>query len=248
MVNVTIEALQTVKNAMNVFKADIDGISKKSNAKIEKILGDCKAKVSKAKQDIVNTETKIQGLEKEMDFYESKILEINKELNYLESSIPDIHSKIHEIYNEISNYKLQISLLRSQLSDTEDDSRRQQIQSQINAIEGEIHSCELYRIQLETQAKNAEIKKTELQGELSLRKSDKLKCETELCSEKNRCNNQKNKLERLNTAFSKVESDLMVYINTIKKFEASSVSRTGNNISSVDKCISSVDDYISASI
>ena len=79
-------------------------------------------------------------------------------------------------------------------------------------------------------------------------KSQKVQCESELSIQKNRCNKMKDKLERLNTSFSRVEADLNAYVAATKKFEGNASERTQNNSSAIDKCMESIEQYLSTSL
>lgn len=58
----------------------------------------------------------------------------------------------------------------------------------------------------------------------------------------------KNKLERLNTTYSRVEADLNSYVAATKKFEKNTSENTQRNASAVEKCIESIEQYLSTSL
>lgn len=79
-------------------------------------------------------------------------------------------------------------------------------------------------------------------------KSQKAQCENELSVQKNRCNKMKDKLERLNTTYSRVEADLNAYVAATKKFEGNASEKTQSNTSAVEKCMESIEQYLSTSL
>ena len=58
----------------------------------------------------------------------------------------------------------------------------------------------------------------------------------------------KDKLDRLNTTYSRVESDLNAYVAATKKFEQSTSEKTQSNTNAVEKCIESIEQYLSTSV
>ena len=94
----------------------------------------------------------------------------------------------------------------------------------------------------------AEQKRARLRQDLDSAKSKKFQLESDLSKEKNRCNKLKSKLDRLKTAFSRVESDMGAYVAATKKFESSSSDTMHSNLSSVDVCISSIEEYLATSL
>ena len=102
--------------------------------------------------------------------------------------------------------------------------------------------------QLENELQNAENKKAELQQTISNAKSQKSQCESDLAVQKNRYNKMKDKLERMNTAYSRVEGDLNAYVAATKKFESSSSDKTQKSANAVEKCMTSIEEYLNTSL
>lgn len=138
--------------------------------------------------------------------------------------------------------------MRSQLANTEDDNERQQIQEQINVLSRQVSQCESERSQLEIDLQNYKQRKAELQQAINSTKSQKFQCESELSIQKNRCNKIKDKLERLNTTFSRVEGDLNAYVAATKKFEGNSLDKVKHNTTAIEKCMESIEHYLSTSL
>ena len=73
MVDVTIEALQTVKSALIDFRTDIEGMSKRTENSSFEILSSCKAAVDKAAMDVEASEAIIEQLSNELEQDERQI-------------------------------------------------------------------------------------------------------------------------------------------------------------------------------
>ena len=243
MVDVSVEALQTVKDALTTFQTDIEGLSVRSANNADSVLADCKAHIGKTQ-----VEGKISDLTKQISDLEARISRATNEYNALLSRIPQIENNIHSFNSMISSLNTQVASLRAQLANVEDDDLRQQIQAQINKLSRQVSQCEAERNQVEDELSRAEQKKTELQQTIGSAKSQKAECENELSVQKNRCNKLKDKLERLNTAFSRVEADLSAYVAVTKKFESSSSDKVQGNASAVEKCMASIEEYLSISL
>ena len=100
----------------------------------------------------------------------------------------------------------------------------------------------------ESELQSSEQRKAELQQEINVAKSQKAHYESELSVQKNRCNKLKDKLERLTTTYSRVEADLKAYVDTTKKFVGAASERSLSSKSAVEKCMDSIEQYLSTSL
>ena len=66
MVDVSTEALQTVKNALTTFQADIEGIALRSANNADAVMQECKAHIGQAKSEIAQVEGQMVALEKQI--------------------------------------------------------------------------------------------------------------------------------------------------------------------------------------
>lgn len=246
MVDVTTEALQTVKNALATFQSDISGLSMRATNDTDDIVNECKAKITQTKSEIAQVETQISVINQQINELESKIEQTTAQHNTLTARIPQLMNNIRSLGSKISILNSQISSLRSQLANTEGDEERQQIQEQISALDNQVSQCEAKRAQMETELQNSEQRKSELQQAINSAKSQKTQCESELSVQKNRCNKMKDKFERLKRTFTRVEADLKDYVSATKKFESGSAEKAQHNRSSIDKCLYSINEYLSS--
>lgn len=248
MVDVSIEALQTIKNALTTFQSNINGISFRAVNDANNIIEECKLHINQTKAETMQIEARISDLNKRISDLEDKIERAKGEYNDVASKIIQIGKSIHSLNSKISILDSKIGSLRSKLINTDDAAIRQQIQEKINDFSYQISKCEGERNRAENELKNSERKKNELQQVVNSAKYQRLQCENELSIQKNRSNKMKGKLERLNTTYNRVEVELNDYVAAAKKFERSSANSTHNNINSVDKCIESIEQYLSTAL
>lgn len=248
MVDVSIEALQTVKSALTTFQTDIDGISLRASNCSDSVMQECKGHIDQVKSEISIVEVQITRLNNQISELENKINQVTNEYNQLITSIPQIQNNIRSLEYRISSINAQISSLRSQLANAEDDDLRQQIQEQIDALSQQAYQCEAEQDRLNIELRDMEKKKDELQQVINSSKAQKSQCENDLSVQKNRCNKLKSKYERLNSSFSIVENDLRAYVAATKKFENASSDGIQNNSNAIEACMASIEDYLSTNI
>lgn len=245
MVDVTTEALKAVKNALANFQSDIDGISIRSANNADDITEECKVHIRQTKAEIARVEAQITVLNKQIIDLEAKIVQTTNQYNALLARIPQLENNIRSLDSKISALYSQVSSLRSKLANTDDAGIRYQIQGQINNLMHQISKLKTEQNRMEKELRDSNGKKNELQQIISSSKAQKVQCENDLSVQKNRCNKMKYKLERLNSAYNRVESDLNAYVIATKKFEVNASERAEGNRSAVEKCIDSVEQYLS---
>lgn len=248
MVNVTTEALKMVKDSLSNFLTDVEGVASRADSRSSEVVSSCKTQVNQAKNDVSQSEARIAALTREISQAEGKIQSTTNEINSITTRIPQMQSRIRSLDSQIMNLESQISALRAQLSNCDDPDQREQIQTQIDMLQNRVSQCRSEQQSLENELRNLEDKKAQLQQQLNATKSQKAQLESERSSEKNRCNKLKEKLERLKTAFGRVESDLRAYVSAAKKFETTSSDSTQKNVSAVEKCIASIEEYEQVSL
>lgn len=244
MVNVTTEALKMVKDSLSNFLTDVEGVASRVDSRSSEVVNSCKTQVNQAKNDVSQSEARIAALTREISQSEEKIQSTTNEINSITTRIPQMQSRIRSLDSQIMNLESQISSLRAQLSNCDDPDQREQIQAQIDMLQNRVGQCRSEQQSLENELRNLEDKKAQLQQQLNAAKSQKSQLESERSTEKNRCNKLKEKLERLKTAFGRVESDLRAYVSAAKSFETTSADSTQKNVSAVEKCIVSIEEYL----
>lgn len=248
MVNVTTDALKTVKDALSDFITDVEGIASRAESRLTDTMNTCNAHISKTKGDIVQSELKIAALGKSINQAEEKIQSITNELNFLAVRMPELMNNIHALGSQIAELESQIAALQAQLSNCDDQDQYEQIQSQIDILQSRVNQSWHEKKDSEDELRNAENKRVELLQQLDTTKSQKAQLESAHSTEKNRCNKLKDKLERLKMAYNRVELDLREYVSAAKNFEVSTSDSAQMNTSAVEKCIVSIEEYLKTSI
>lgn len=62
MVNVTTDALRTVKEALSDFITDVEGVSSRAESRSSETMNTCNAQVNQAKGDVSQSEMRIAAL------------------------------------------------------------------------------------------------------------------------------------------------------------------------------------------
>ena len=251
MVDVTTEALKMVKDSLSNFLTDVEGVASRADNRSNEIVNSCRTQVIQAKNDVSQSEARITALTNEISQAEEKIQSTTNEISSITTRMPQIQSRIRSLESQIMDLESQIHNSRAQLSNCADpdqpncDAPNQcdQIQSQIDMLQNRVSQCRSEQQSLENELRNLENKKSQLQQQLNAAKSQKSQLESERSTEKNRCNKLREKLERLKTAFGRVESDLRAYVSAAKNFETSSADSTQKKVSAVEKCIASIEEY-----
>ena len=241
-------ALKSVKTALICFQTDISGMSHKLSNISDGILRDCMEHIGVVKAELEEIETTINNLNKQITDLETKI---SQSVVCCENIISDnlkIESSISLIRSQISRTNRQISELRTELENTEDSNRCNELQTQIKNCIYQISRYELDERQLEINMKENQQKKAELQELIDLAKTQKFQKENEVYHQKNRLNKTKGKFERLESAYIKVETDIKVLVDEAKRFERESYTDTQRKANAIDKCIESIDQYLAVNL
>ena len=186
LADVSVEALQKVKSALNIFQSDITGISSRATAQAQNCLGGCHQKVSETQAKINELDSEITNLNNIISDLESQISASLNQIQQLESSIPRMEKQLQDIGNNINNLQQQLSALQAQLADAEDDGTRQQIQAQINMVTQQLNSLYRKQSELQYQIQNSKKQKETLQQKISELKSKKARCGENLSIAKKR--------------------------------------------------------------
>lgn len=243
MADVTTEALQAVKSSLINFQSDIDGMSSRASSQVDEICSECSIKIRKTEKDVEDTEVMISSLISQIDDLDFKLKKANAERADLEEQIPVIQHNINETRDAIAALNHRISELKNQLANAESDEQKRAIQSAIDAAYKQLAGLQDQEYRLQTQLKEAEDRVAALGQIITKLKAQKASCEEELEYQKSRCYNLKNKLERLRSAYNRVESDLSAYLDAVRRFENSSAERTQRNTGALDYCISKIEQY-----
>ena len=94
MADVSVEALQIVKQSLNDFRTDISGMAGRVQSTSEQLVQSGLSKVSKVQSDVAESEDKINKLHQKIGALENKISQISADIHSLESS--NFLTRIHQ--------------------------------------------------------------------------------------------------------------------------------------------------------
>ena len=102
MADVSIEALQTVKSALNNFRTDLSGMASRVGSIADEIGRECRVIITDAEKDVEESEYRIVQLSKEIEETEQRIAQLNMEINTIEKEMPAMAQRVQSLYNQIS--------------------------------------------------------------------------------------------------------------------------------------------------
>lgn len=247
MVTVTTEALEIVKRALMNFKTDVTGMAGRSSNKAVVINSECREHISRTRKVIEELEQVIYTLTQKITELEMKMKRMREEIENIRQLIPKLQSSIRSLESEERSIDSEISYLYSQKSQAEDGAQ-DQIQQQIDYLKQQSRYCREQADELRMQVRNYEEQRVDLEEKLKYARNEKTDCENELAFQRNRCNKYKDKLERLNMAYMRVESEMSSYLACMKKIESDSTGRAEENANAVDKCLTYIENYLDVSL
>ena len=107
--NVSADALRTVKDALGIFKTDIKGIGSTANTHSQACLKSCREKLKKVAERINQLESKeaqltlrIQQLDVKIESYQQKHNEIENRITQTEYKIEGLYSQQETLMNRLN--------------------------------------------------------------------------------------------------------------------------------------------------
>lgn len=240
--DVSTEALRKVKEALEIFKSDIQGIGTSAVLKNQSCIEECENNISKTEMMVKEFEDKVTRLIRSIEELEDKIVFMQNEIQQIDKMIPRLEQQLQNLYLQLSQLSDQLAVLQAQLADVEDDAKRQQIQSQINVVQSRMAGVRDFIQSTERQISDSKDKKTKLKNSINEYLSQKEDYENELSVTKRKLNKYRQKLERLNIANRNVQIDFNLYIQLVKKFENYSVESAEGKYKIVDECIDLIEE------
>lgn len=248
MVDVSIDILHKVKYALSDFQSDISGLAQRARKNADDITINCENSIGETQLTIANIEAKLNALTKQITDLEDIITQATNKYDSLLARIPKIQNQIRSLDSMITSLNAQISSLRSHLSNTEDDNQKKQIQQQIDALSNQLYKCQTQRHALEDELRNSEKQRDALRQTINSAKAKRTECENERSCQKNRCYKFKDKLDRLESAFDRIKSELDMYLAATGRFESNTAEKTRAHTGSIEKCIASIEAYLATSL
>lgn len=248
MTDVSIEALQNVKVSLTTFQNDISGLSVRANSIAQNCISECYQKVNDTQSKVDELSFSVKTLIGRISNLEQEINSYISQMEKIENSIPCLKSRRKTIEMNIQSLRNQRFTLQAELANAEDDDTRQQIQTQINQVIQQINTLSREQADIEYEIQNDEKVLSELQKQSQNLKAERTSYEENLIIEKKRLTQYQKKLDRLTPLLRSIKSSLDDYVHATQQFESSTSSSANVNIQSVNKCITYIEDYLSADL
>ena len=247
MVDVTVEALQSVRDRLRDFDTDIASVVMEARRRSDEALEECRAELKKAERDTQDSAKRLQELEERLAMLELKIKRCEAEIEQLKQAREVQREKMFSLEKRIDQIYAQMSDVRVQIANAE-DSAREMLQSQLN---------DLHRTALELSDKLADVKRSiadidarssELAAELNKTKKERDATEADRDREKRRYANLRDKEERMKWQMNAVEEIANEYLQAVNCFELRTSAEVGRKTNSLNQCISSIENYLSTAL
>lgn len=240
--DVSVEGLKSVKEALKIFKLQVENIGRQTVLHSQKYIEECERCIHKVKIKVeeLKKETKeiiqlIQNLEEQLISIDDELQQINTKLQQLEQQLQSLKMKLAELYSILAG-------LQAQLSSSKNNEENQQIQGQINAIQNQINTLQNSIQNIEHQINENRDKKEQINENKNKYFLEKERCDEKLSIVRKKLNKYQQKLEQLNVINKNVQVDFEAYIQTIKKFENSSIESANDKHKVIDECINLIEE------
>jgi len=234
--NVSIDALQKVKIALNEYNIDLSGFADRIGKQASSILQSAECKMKTIANQLEETEKQIIKFKHKIAALDMIISRLNQEIDYEDKEgQKQIILDISKIINE-TIYELEDQAKKSGNSDIIEniisDYRRvylTQAEEHLNLIDQGILPMMLNKI---------------LDWHYRYVEQEKEKTEKELQTTQKFLNRLQNKQDRMKSNFRQMNDDLQQLLLASKSFETRATSETEKNVGNIDKCIMAIDTYL----
>lgn len=242
--DISLEALYTVREALENFRNDIEGKSDTASNRRQNCLDECEKRITAAEMKTENLEEEISVISEKIQRLEQKIMEEQQQIQQITVSLPQQESQRKDLEDESDYLRDRLAALQAQLANADDDSR-QQIQAQIDRTQRELVSVGNSIKAAELHIREDREKKERLQREKEYDISEKTEYENRLTAEKKRWNQYRKKRDDLKIMGNHLRSDFDSYVEAMKKFEAETSEDAGDKAKTVEECISIIEELTS---
>lgn len=248
MADVSVEALSKIKQALITFQGEIAGLQARTAAQEQTCLTACRRSVEQTQAKVDELEGTVKKLQNTAADLEAQIASAQNEIRQLEDSVPRMEKQLQQTEDSIARLQHQIAALQAQLAQAEDDRVRQNIQGQINAANRQLESLYHTRTQLQVGLHTAADRKKALYGKVDQLKAEKAHCEEQLTVSRKRRAQYQQKSERLRSLQDAAKSALEEYTGAARKFEGTVHADVGQNVRTIDRCITYIEAYLAQSL
>lgn len=246
--DVSFEALKIMKTALAKFQADMTGLSGRVSAEAQNVAGQCQGWLSQAEALVRESEAAIAELNKEIESLDEDISKAEKEVHALISRIDWLKKRVDTLEMEIHSLELQQGDLRARMAWAENQEDREYFSGKIGILEGKMSKTRFDLDNAKRELADSEDRKARLWKTIDNLKKRRAEKEDMRVKEKSRCERRKDKLSRLRDAMYQVEAELGAYLGAVKKFEGQSGDRARRNTGAIEKCIASIEAYLSTNL
>ena len=236
LASVSEQALKSVKLALQKFQIDMERSSGIIMNQSDVRLSSALATLMSVKHEMEDAEGVVRKLEGDLIFAEDKIREYERKRN-------DARYRAQQFQNHASSMESQKAGLENQLracqnsQDPKAESESAALQSQISALNSQINN-------LQSQASAEQQRMYMFENELQNYTVRRNKCRKELEAARERLNKFRNKVSRMETAYSQMKIDMQEYTDAAKHFEREANRMALHNMGAVGKCIAIVEKYM----
>ena len=248
MVDVSTEALSMVRNSLSEYLSFVGGISAQVLDRTREIEEECRQQMRAAENDREESELRIAALTKAIKDLEEEIRRTEDSLAVLEDRIPKCESQIRATHSRISDMNEQISKLQAMAQRCEDGDQQRAIRAQISELQSAVSRAEEDIRGLEHDLEKMRDLQAELQEKRKRDLAEKSDLETKRETELHRLSQLTDKLNRMHSAFGRVQAATQGYSSAARTFESQSVDKTRRNTTAVEHCIQSIEAYLSTNL
>lgn len=242
--SVSREVLIQVRNALCRFEMDINGMSAKAERYAQETLGQGHLYLIEAKKDVEEGQVQVNRLKDEL-------ARLDYDIGEAEGQFKKSLQLIGSLNGQIASVDAQIRHARSQLGTAQAQAGREpdrNYDAQIASLNNQIAQLEGQRAQLQKERGEQEAEREKWNSRRTLLRQQKGDCIGRLNDAQRVLDQRRQKEQNLQSAFNRMAGDLREYVGAVCSLEQNSTSAAQRNLSAVQKCIRSIEKYLSTSL
>lgn len=249
--SVSMEALQDVKKALNGFSSDISGITFRIERRVNETLCSGKKSVDQAEAAVKESLIKEKEFSRQLERITAELSRVKDEYQQSLSKIDFLTGKINGIRNEISHIKGDLASARAEMQ----SALAGNAQGDVNRYNAQVSALEMQISRLESECRALTVEKSAEDNRRRMLYTQRQNlfngqrdCRENLDLEQSRLMRRESKRDRLTQAYWNMEKELQAYVIAARQLEYSSNTVTDRNISAVEKCMRSIEQYLNIHI
>lgn len=246
-VNVSREALTSVRMSLNQFKTEISDVPFSMVRSANMLQSECQGALWKVDSQISQLKQQVFSKDAQLRQLQDDLANARERLEDTERAKENIERTLAGIERERESCERELSHLRAQLSSC-DENGRNQCQQAVHGAENRLselngHECEA-AADLQVQENMMCRLNCEIERIITAIKDT----ESELRSLKEELSKKEMKRDRMDRAFNNLMSELSVFRNSVRRFTECALTQTQQDITSVEQCIQYIDDYLATNL